>query len=73
MSYYIVKVYGLVCDTDGCETTEEAVPPVDAPDKLAATRRELRDAPASGWTYKDGKDRCPKCSRRADQPGPAAA
>jgi hypothetical protein len=59
MSYYVVKVYGLVCDN--CEASEEYVPDRDAPDKLAATRRALAAGPTK-WTYKDGKDLCSKCS-----------
>jgi hypothetical protein len=59
MSYYIVKVYGLVCDN--CEFSEEAVPRVDTRGKLAEARRILREDPASGWTFTGGKDLCPKC------------
>jgi hypothetical protein len=34
-------VYGLVCDD--CEASEDVCLPIDAPDKLAYTRRHLRD------------------------------
>ena len=62
MSYYIVKVYGLVCDV--CDVaTEENVPKIDEPHKLAATRRRLSGSP-SGWVYRDGKDVCGKCAAR---------
>lgn len=33
VSYYVVKVYGLTCDGDGCE----AVPLIDARNKLEQT------------------------------------
>jgi hypothetical protein len=59
MSYYIVKVYGLVCDN--CEASEEHVPNVDDPGKLVATRRAL-SKPPSNWTRRDGQDLCGKCS-----------
>jgi hypothetical protein len=61
VSYYVVKVYGLVCDD--CEASAETVPEVDAHDKLAAARRQLSEPP-DNWTYRDGKDRCEKCSGR---------
>lgn len=60
MSYYTIKVYGLVCDN--CEDTEEYVPKSEERNKLAASRRALHEIPASGWTYRDGKDLCKKCS-----------
>jgi hypothetical protein len=62
VSYYVVKVYGLVCDN--CEASEEHVPAIDEPNKLAATRRELSKPPSS-WSYQDGKDLCAKCARGA--------
>jgi hypothetical protein len=61
MSYYVVKVYGLICDD--CETSIEAVPLIDARNKLAEVRKQLA-GPPDRWTYRDGKDRCPQCSTR---------
>lgn len=63
MSYYVVKVYGLDCDSPGCNESEEAVPAIDARRKLADTRRQLA-LPPSGWTHRDGRDYCPKCSAK---------
>jgi hypothetical protein len=64
VSYYVVKVYGLVCNN--CEASEEAVPAIDARDKLAAARREL-SKPPSNWTHRDGKDYCGKCSQEVER------
>ena len=59
MSYYIVKVYGLVCDVAGCDGSEECIPLIDEPNKLAAARRELANPPSS-WRHINGRDVCPK-------------
>lgn len=63
MAYYVVKVYGLICDGDGCKESIECMPPIDARDKLAAARRELALEP-DGWTYRDGRDLCAKCTNQ---------
>ncbi len=55
MSHYVMKLYGLVCDV--CEFSEEHVPLVDAPRKLAETRAEFAKR---GWTHVVGKDVCAK-------------
>ncbi|MFF3867369.1 hypothetical protein [Micromonospora sp. NPDC001898] len=57
MSHYVMKLYGLVCDL--CEISEEHVPPVDEPRKLADTRAEFAKR---GWTRRNAQDCCPKCS-----------
>jgi hypothetical protein len=64
MSYYVVKVYGLDCDVEGCGETIEAIPLIDSPRKLDEVRRQLAQPPDS-WTYRDGKDLCPRHSKRS--------
>lgn len=64
MSYYVVKVYGLICED--CDASIEAVPLIDTHHKLAEVRKQLA-GPPNGWTYRDGKDRCPRCSNRAEE------
>ena len=59
MSYYVVKIYGLVCDN--CEASVEHIPFIDDRDKLAATRSAL-SKPPDNWTYRNGGDLCEKCS-----------
>ena len=63
-----MKLYGLVCDV--CDNSEEHVPAVDEPRKLADTRAEFakRD-----WTRVAGRDVCPKRDAEhaaARTPGP---
>lgn len=60
MGYYVVTVYGLICDE--CEATEDSAPYSDEPHKLAAARREL-SKPPSNWTRRDGRDLCGRCSQ----------
>lgn len=62
MAYYVVKVYGLICDGAGCEASIECMPPIGARNKLTAARRELAREP-DGWTYRAGPDLCAKCSK----------
>lgn len=61
MGYYIVKVYGLVCDI--CKASEECVPPSDASNKLNATRNMLAEPPGR-WRYVNRRDICPKSDGR---------
>lgn len=61
MSHYVMKLYGLVCDV--CEGSEEHVPPVDEPRKLADTRAELAKR---GWTRAAGSDICGKRDAQHD-------
>ncbi len=64
MGYYVVKVYGLICDGgDGCEASVEAVPLIDSRNKLAEVRKQLA-LPPDRWTHRKGKDYCPKCTIR---------
>lgn len=58
MTYYVVKVYGLVCDL--CEHSEEFIPTSGDPQPLAATRRYFRKR---GWRHAAGRDICPKTER----------
>lgn len=55
MGYYVMKLYGLICNV--CDASEEHVPPVDEPRKLADTRAALA---TGGWTYVAGRDVCGK-------------
>ena len=64
MSYYVVKVYGLICDGEGCEASIEAVPHVETRDKLAEVRKQLA-GPPDAWVYRDGKDLCARCADRS--------
>ncbi len=57
MSYYVMKLYGLVCDV--CEASVETVPPPNEPNKLAWSRRTLARSP-DNFRYVNGKDICPK-------------
>jgi hypothetical protein len=61
MGYYIVKVYGLTCDGDGCEASGEAVPLVDTRHKLAEVRKQMA-LPPDRWVHRKGKDYCPRCA-----------
>ncbi|MBQ1064495.1 hypothetical protein [Micromonospora sp. C41] len=54
MSYYVMKLYGLVCDV--CEFSEDYVPEVDEPRKLAATRADFAER---GWKRVGARDICP--------------
>ena len=58
MSYYVMKVYGLICDACGTET--EHVPKKDNARKLAESRAAV--AALEGWTHADGEDFCELCS-----------
>ncbi|HLL69107.1 MAG TPA: hypothetical protein VK453_25830 [Micromonosporaceae bacterium] len=62
MSYYVVKVYGLVCDN--CNASQEHVPRIDQPRKLAETRGALASGPdpRSRWIRRNGQDLCGKCA-----------
>lgn len=67
MSFRTMRWYEFDCDTDGCDVGGEDVLPrrdvnIDRP--LRQARAELA---TTGWTFKNGKDYCPKCSREGRQ------
>lgn len=66
MSYYSIRVIGVVCDD--CGASEEDIPL--RPNALRSTRRTLAK---SGWSFWDGKDRCRECSANSVSPVRSAA
>ena len=57
MSLYVVKVYSLSCDMEGCDAySDDAVPQANDMHKAETVRQEARRA---GWRSRGGFDFCP--------------